>query len=114
MTLLEIAVARLSDEVEILRMVEALPAIGDWKEYGLTKHEAKMLTAIRNAGNRGLTHSNLVMAVYADKPVTDWPDSETLKVFMCRIRKKLKQSKATFAIETIHGEGYKWREGRGV
>lgn len=72
----------------------------------ITRTEAKVLAYIVNAHPAIATPDKIVTAVYWDKPDVDWPDEKIIDVFVCKLRKKLKQSGSIYSLNTVWGVGY--------
>lgn len=67
----------------------------------LTKHEAKVLVALRSG--RTLSKGNIVSAVYVDSP--EEPQEKIIDVYVCLIRQKLADT--PIYVETVYGQGYR-------
>lgn len=83
----------------------------DGKRLDLTRRESELFSAIYSIVPRVARISFLMDYIYGLNPETDDPDANILKVFMTRIRKKLKPTR--FEIETIWGIGYRLKERNG-
>ncbi len=77
------------------------------EKYGLSPRESRVLHALQRAGKRPLTKNGLMAVAYSDVPDTEWPQVKIIDVFVCKIRKKLREANADFEIETIWGLGYR-------
>lgn len=69
--------------------------------YGLTKSEARVLALVAERGR--ITHNALYDRLYGRRPACDQPDAGTVKVFLTKLRRKLKPH--SIRIVTIWGEG---------
>lgn len=109
---LEAEFERQTTEIEAFAMVQGGPAICDrWQRAGFTEYQCRMLRALEQAGDRGLSYDALYSAMYSTEPEVDWPDAEITKVRACHIRKKLAQKKIPFNIVTIWGKGFRLERG---
>lgn len=70
--------------------------------YALTKSEARVLSLIAERGK--ITHGALYDRLYGRRPACDQPSPEIVKVFMTKLRRKLKPH--SLRIVTIWGEGF--------
>jgi DNA-binding response OmpR family regulator len=66
----------------------------------------ELLYARRRSGP--VSEDTMMTILYSDKP-DDPPQETIIKVFMCKLRQKLKPT--PFGIRTIWGQGYEWVEG---
>lgn len=105
---LETAVERLTDEISVLRMVDATPgAESKWHAYGIEPSAVRVLQALERAGSRGMSKESILAYVCASKSVDEWPEVKIVDVWVCHIRKQLQISNAPYWIETIWGSGLK-------
>ena len=95
-------VETLSDALEAMR--EALAADAGVKIIELAKltYSERMLLGLLMRRNRA-TKDQMMTMLYADRPDEE-PDSKTLDVMICKMRKKLRPHGVE--IRTIHGAGY--------
>jgi hypothetical protein len=69
----------------------------------LTRTEARIVGALQKAGDRGMTLSQIVAAIYWDRHIDDWPSGpeNTVGVLVHRCRQK------GVHIETVRGRCYR-------
>lgn len=108
-------VDRLSNELVALKFAGADPAIiqAKWYGLGMTGMEIRALTVMERAGDCGVGIERLMAACYGDS-LKDWPTTNVLKVRICNIRRKLEAQNAPYHIQTIHGNGWVLKRGRGT
>lgn len=79
-----------------------MPDVPDAKftlgEYGLIK-------LLLSRANRTMAHESIWTALYAARPESAWPGTEIVKVYVCRLRKKLRGS--PWRIINEWGVGYR-------
>ena len=78
-------IAGLEQDLKRARFGEPWTAPNAWK---LTKPENRLLRAFRTHGF--LTKAAAFSAVYHDRHVADTPETDTITVFLCRLRKRLR------------------------
>lgn len=111
---MERAFDKITTEIEISRLMVSGPCAADYdigRTFGLTGKEGELLVRLRQAGSRGIGKEALMTALYDNGPDCDWPTSKIIDIFVCKLRKKLKDQNAPFWIETVWGIGYRYREG---
>lgn len=75
--------------------------------YGMTTLEAKLVHALRSRPGRTISKEGLVAIIYSDRIDSEWPAVKIIDVFVCKVRKKLRDGGADFEIETVWGMGYR-------
>ena len=98
---------RLADRLDLMerelgRSGMMFPA--DWK---LTAHESNLLALVLKRPT--MTKEQALVGMYSDRGV-DWPEIKIIDVFMCKLRKKLRDAKSYIVIETVWGRGYRVEE----
>lgn len=73
--------------------------------HGFTSKEAQLLISLTS--DRVLTKEMAVDSLYAFQPHGEIPETKIIDVFVCKIRKKLRDLKWDFEIKTIWGRGYR-------
>lgn len=79
-------------------------------KYKMTTLEARLCHALRSRPGRTITKEGLLAIVYSDRLDSDWPATKIIDVFVCKVRRKLKETNAPFEIETVWGMGYRAKE----
>jgi len=72
-------------------------------QYKLSKYETRLAEALFSNPGRLLSKSALFDALYFDH--RDEPTSDIVNVWVCKLRKKIKNS--PYDIENLHGMGYR-------
>lgn len=78
----------------------------DWSRYKLTGSEMRIANLLYVRLGRPLSPQVLMDALYFDRP-DDAPFPKIVDVFVCRIRKRLKEYNAGYTIETVRGYGFR-------
>ena len=68
----------------------------------MTKNEHQLLEYLFANMGKFVHKERIWIALYSHKPECDWPESEIIKVLICKLRKKLRHHKIT----TRFGFGY--------
>jgi len=98
----------LQEEVEHLRFCleemkgQEATVEGLQDEFGMTKHEARLLAFLLEHPGRPKSYEAITAAMYFDQ-AGDWPDEKIIKVWACKVRKKVGRK---IYLETIWGRGY--------
>jgi hypothetical protein len=74
------------------------------REFGFTQMEARIWLIIQSAPNQEITNDVLQRRLEADKE-DDYHSSDLIKVYICRMRKKIADTR--YSIETMWGIGYR-------
>ena len=79
----------------------ALPGLA-LEQAPMTKNELQLLEYLFANMGKCVHKERIWVALYSHKPEADWPESEIIKVLVCKLRKKLRHHKIT----TRFGFGY--------
>ena len=71
----------------------------------LTKAEARVLAMVTKRGQR-IIKADAIWQAVCEHPTGDGPQSNIVRVYVCRLRSALKHAKAPGQIRTLYGEGY--------
>lgn len=108
---LERQISRISTGAYALGTWASSPATNlQWKQYGLSRYEIRLMEALQKAGPSGLSKDRLMTVLYAAE-VDDWPADKIIDIRLCYIRKKLEACNAPWWIETVYGQGWILHEG---
>ena len=95
----------LADQMEVLLRTALEPSVIDELEGApMTKKMFQMLSRLRQARGKVVTKAQLHDAMYFER-AEDAPEVKIVDVQICKMRKRLKDSR--FQIETVWGHGYK-------
>lgn len=95
---------RLCDELSVLTRAYMLPSIGEnWLQYGIKGRQAQLADFLHSRLNKPVPLEAIMDALYFHHGGSE-PGIRILHVFLCHLRKKLKNS--PYRIETIHGFGF--------
>lgn len=103
----------LSDQLETLVMAHIEPREPDpWiRAYGLTVMQARLATFLHSKLGKDCSRHAIMNALYFERP-NEEPDMKTLDVYVCHIRRKIKDSQ--YQIVNVWGKGYKMIERHSV
>jgi hypothetical protein len=79
----------------------------EWAQYGLTPHETALAYVLKSRLGQQVSIDRIMSGMYGN----DRPLDGVVGVFVCKLRHKILTS--PYAIETIHGYGYKMVLGAG-
>lgn len=78
-----------------------------WDQYGLTRHERRIMEAMTGKLGRTVSKGALLDIIYFDR-ADEEPQIKIVDVFVCKARKKLAGS--PWEIETVWGQGYRLKQ----
>lgn len=78
---------------------------GRWSGCGFSVLQCRIADRLNQRPGQGVSHEALYNFCYFDRSPSDMPDTEIIKVEICKMRKKLAGTK--YAIETVWGAGYR-------
>lgn len=97
------AVEFLLDLVEELMGEDVDPS--EIEQYKLSSKEKTLLVALLSRKDRVVSEGVLLQCLY---PIGGYPESDIIKVYMCKVRKKIRNS--PWVIYNVHGQGYRLEE----
>ena len=77
------------------------------RELTLTVRERTIWRGLAAASPCVVSHDYLLDAACGLRPEADWPEPPTIKVTVCKLRRKLRAAGAASRIETVWGVGYR-------
>lgn len=96
----------LSTVVEYLSIQRSTAPWSVALSFGLTASEANLFDVLFKAGERGVSKQSLFDALYGNDP-DGGPDGKIVDVFICKLRRKLRDADLPWFIETLWGRGYR-------
>lgn len=85
---------------------EDAPVLYDGRQVKLTGMERGILWTIMKAYPRVISHETILLRTHdADSDVYH----DTIRVLVCRLRRKLREAGLPDPVETVWGTGYVWR-----
>jgi DNA-binding response OmpR family regulator len=98
------AFERASDSLSCFATAHLTPSVEDkWRDMGMTRQEGAIADALHARLGKVVSSETVLNAIYFDR-AGDHPGDEIVRVFICKIRQKLKGT--PYRIETIWGQGY--------
>ena len=76
------------------------------EEFGFTPKEARLFVILSNNPGKVFSKETLIRRLYHGQSEDEIPETKTVDVFICKMRKKLPED---FRITTHWGEGYSFR-----
>lgn len=100
-----VEVHTVSDQLEVLVRSHMAPAyVDEFPGIRLSDSQARILARLSRDKGKTVRYSVLLDALYFDK--ADEAEPNVLKVFICKLRGKLRAAGSNFNIETNWGVGY--------
>lgn len=98
----------LSDQLAVFSRAYVIPSVkSDWDKYHLTGAETIIAELLHSKMGETVRRTSMMDAIYFSQP-DDEPEIKIIDIFICKIRKKLKDS--PYRVITAFGCGYKMVE----
>lgn len=84
----------------------------DWDRFGLSGAQTRVANLLHTKLGKAVSKDSIMDTLYFDRP-DDAPHIKIIDIYICHIRRKLKEHGDKYCIETVWGRGYRMREGAG-
>ena len=88
-------------------LVVPTPEYIDTEGLALTPFLSRLFHALRARDGGVVTQPQLMAACYGDRPDADWPNDQTVRVHVSRLRRALAEQAAPWRVENVRSFGYR-------